>query len=472
MRKAKSVAGRVFMSKLKEIISKVEVVLDHIYEGVVIADNEYRIIYANEANKRITGLDNKNILGKHIKDAVPMSSMVEVIKTGEEKLRTKTLVGSKYVISNIVPIYDGAELMGCISVFMDITEIDVLNNKLKQAEAKISHLSKQLYGLWGNDEFVTGKSPLIQKVFFIAQKASTINSNVLITGESGTGKEVLARFIHNNGFGSQKPFVAVNCGAIPETLLESELFGYEPGAFTGASSRGKAGLFEQANGGTIFLDEIGDLPISVQVKFLRVLQDKAVQHLGGNSRIKLEVRVIAATNRPLEKMVAEKTFREDLYYRLNVIQINIPPLRERKEDIHLFIKFFLEKLSRDMDIKCPKIAPDALKLLLNHDYPGNIRELGNILERCLVMDEDGVIDTNDLPEFFSIDIKKYGLNIYEGQEWPTLKQMEKILLKKTLSAYPQKRRAAEVLGISRATLYRKMGECGIEKKPAPNKHIK
>ncbi len=449
------------MSKLKQIISKVELVLDHIYEGVVIADSEYRVIYANDANQRITGLDNNNILGKKIEDVVPMSSMAEVIRTGKEKLRTKTLVGSKYIISNIVPIFDGAEIIGCISVFMDITEIEALNNKLKQAEARISRLSKQLYGIWESDEFVTGRSPLIKKVFFIAQKASAINSNVLITGESGTGKEVLARFIHNSGCGSKNPFVAVNCAAIPETLLESELFGYEAGAFTGASSRGRAGLFEQANGGTIFLDEIGDLPLSIQVKFLRVLQDKAVQRLGGSSRTRLEVRVIAATNRPLEKMVEEKTFREDLYYRLNVIQINVPSLRERKEDIHLFIKFFLEKLSGDMGIKCPRVAPDALKMLLSYDYPGNIRELGNILERCIVMDEDGVIDAKDLPELIDKYTKKYGLNIGEGQEWLTLKQMEKILLKKALLVYPQKRKAAESLGISRATLYRKMRECGI-----------
>ena len=454
--------GSITMSKLKEIISKVELILDHIYEGVVIADHECRVIYVNDANEKITGFDNKHILGKYVTDVVPMSSLVEVIKTGKEKLRVKTWLGNKYVISNIVPIFDGKELIGCISVFMDITQIDALSNKLKQAEAQINHLSKQLYGFLGNEEFITGKSPLMQKVFYIAQKASAINSSVLITGESGTGKEVLARFIHNSGFGSQKPFVAVNCGAIPEALLESELFGYEPGAFTGASSHGKAGLFEQAKGGTIFLDEIGDLPLALQVKFLRVLQDKAIHRLGGSGRVNLEVRVIAATNRPLEKMVAEKVFREDLYYRLNVIQINIPPLRERKEDIHLYIKFLLEKLSRAMDVKCPKIAPEAIKLLLKYDYPGNIRELGNILEKCLVMDENGVIDTDDLPDFLNIYIKKYGLYMHE-EEWPTFKQMEKMLLERTLSAYPKKSKAAEILGISRATLYRKMEECGIGK---------
>lgn len=450
------------MSKLKDIISKVELVLDHIYEGVVIADHECRVVYVNEANQRITGLDNKHILGRYVKDVVPMSSLVEVIRTGKEKLRTRTWVGNKYVISNIAPIFDGKELIGCISVFMDITEIEALSNKLKQAEAQINQLSRQLSGFLGNGEFITGKSPLMQKAFYIAQKASALNSSVLITGESGTGKEVLARYIHNSGLGKQKPFIAVNCGAIPEALLESELFGYEPGAFTGASAHGKAGLFEQAKGGTIFLDEIGDLPLSLQVKFLRVLQDKEIYRLGGNSRIKLEVRVIAATNRSLEEMVAAKTFREDLYYRLNVIRINIPPLRDRKEDIHLYIRFLLEKLAKTMGLECPRITPDAIKLLLDYDYPGNIRELGNILEKCLVMDEDGIIDTNDLPESLSIYGKKSG-------QWPTLKEMEKMLLERTLSAYPKKSKAAEILGISRATLYRKMEECGIGKAPGLKK---
>lgn len=450
------------MGKLEEIISNIELVLGHTHEGVVIADHECRVVYVNEANHRITGLDNKQILGKYVKDVVPMSSLIEVIKTGKEKLMTKTWVGSKYVISNIVPIFDGKELIGGISIFMDITEIEALNNKLRQAEEQINHLSKQLYGFLGNKEYITGRSPLMQKVFLIAQKASMINSNVLITGESGTGKEVLARFIHNTGLGSKKPFVAVNCGAIPETLLESELFGYESGAFTGASIHGKAGLFEQAKGGTIFLDEIGDLPLSLQVKFLRVLQNKEIQRLGGNRKINLDVRIIAATNQPLEKMVAEKTFREDLYYRLNVIQINIPPLRERKEDTHIYIKFFLEKLSKTMGIECPKIAPDAMKILLNYDYPGNVRELSNIIEKCLIMDEDGIIDINDLPEFLSINAIEYDVFLHEKQNWPTLKQLEKMLIKRAISTYSSKSKAAEALGISRATLYRKMVECDIE----------
>lgn len=450
------------MGKLKEIISSIEMILDHVYEGVVVADRDYRVVYVNAANQRITGFDNRQILGKYVKDVVPMSSLMEVIATGREKLMNKTWIGSKYVISNIVPIFDGKEIIGSISVFMDITEIEALNNRLRQAEEQISHLSKQLYRYIGNEDFITGKSPLMQKAFYVAQKASGINSNVLITGESGTGKEVLARFIHNNGLGKQKPFIAVNCGAIPDTLLESELFGYEPGAFTGASSHGKAGLFEQARGGTVFLDEIGDLPLFLQVKFLRVLQDKVIYRLGGSSRISLDVRIIAATNQSLEEMVTQKTFREDLYYRLNVIQINLPPLRERKEDTHIYIKFLLEKLAKTLGAECPQITSDAMRLLLDYDYPGNIRELGNILEKCIVMDEDGVIDINDLPDSLNRNAQNSEVLQYGDQNWPTLRQMEKTLLEKTLSAYPSKSRAARALGISRATLYRKIRECGME----------
>lgn len=449
------------MGKLKEIISSIEMILDHVYEGVVVADRDYRVVYVNAANQRITGFDNRQILGKYVKDVVPMSSLMEVIATGREKLMNKTWIGSKYVISNIVPIFDGKEIIGSISVFMDITEIEALNNRLRQAEEQISHLSKQLYRYIGNEDFITGKSQLMQKAFYVAQKASGINSNVLITGESGTGKEVLARFIHNNGLGKQKPFIAVNCGAIPETLLESELFGYEPGAFTGASSHGKAGLFEQAGGGTVFLDEIGDLPLFLQVKFLRVLQDKVIYRLGGSSKINLDVRVIAATNQPLEKMIAQKAFREDLYYRLNVIQINLPPLRERKEDIHVYIKFLLEKHAKALGAECPQITSDVLRLLLDYDYPGNLRELGNILEKCIVMDEDGVIDINDLPDSLKGSVQNSGVLQYGDQNWPTIRQMEKTLLEKTLSAYPSKSRAARALGISRATLYRKIRECGM-----------
>lgn len=446
------------MHRLEKMISNIEIILRHVHEGIVIADREGKVVYVNEANERITGLDNKKIVGKYVKDVVPDSSLIEVIETGKEKLGNRTRVRDKYVISNIAPIYDDDEIIGGISVFLDITEVENLNIRLKSAQKQINRLSQQLSTLAGDGEFIFGKSPMMQKIVYVAQKAAGVTSNVLILGESGTGKEMLARFIHKTGPRKEKPFVAVNCGAIPETLLESELFGYEAGAFTGASSKGKVGIFEQAEGGTIFMDEIGDMPLSLQVKLLRVLQDKEIMRLGGTKKIKLDVRLISATNKPLEKMVAEKKFREDLYYRINVIQINLPPLRERKEDIPLYVRFLMKKLSKQIGSVIPKISPKAMKAIINYDFPGNVRELENILEKSMIMDEDKIIDIDDLPESIKKDVSSHGFYINIDSSWPTLEEVEKALLEKTLSIYPNKTKAAEVLGISRATLYRKLGK--------------
>jgi len=449
------------MRKLKEMIKAIDVILNNVHEGIVIADTEGRVVYVNEANARITGQNNKEVIGRYVKDVVPESSLLEVLETGKEKLGTRTRVGDKYVISNIVPIYDEGQLIGSISVFMDITELEELNKKLKEAEEQISHLSAQLSGFLGNGEFVAGQNPAMQKVLYIARKAAGVNSNVLITGESGTGKELLARFIHQSGVRRDKPFVTVNCAAIPESLLESELFGYEAGAFTGADRHGKKGLFEQADKGTIFLDEIGDMPLVLQVKLLRVLQDQEIRRLGGTKRIKLDIRVIAATNKAIEKMVEEGTFREDLYFRLNVIRINIPPLRARPEDIPIYVKHLLHKLCRRIGKDIPEVTPSAMKSLIMYNFPGNIRELENILEKCLVMDEDGVIDQADLTESLNTPRQSSGFYINTSGKWPSLREVERELLKRTLALYSNRSQAAKMLGISRATLYRKLREMGL-----------
>lgn len=451
------------MKILSEMIENIEIILNHVHEGIVIADKEGRVLYVNEANERITGLENRKILGKYVKDIVPNSAITDVIRTGKEKLGVKTKVNDRYVISNIVPIKNrkGNEVIGAISVFLDVTEIEHLNAKLIKAEEKINKLSLQLSSFIGSEEPIVGKNSKMQKAFSLALKAANVNSNVLITGESGTGKEVIAKYIHNKGSRKNKPFVAVNCGAIPENLLESELFGYEAGAFTGASSKGKPGLFEQADGGTIFLDEIGDMPYLLQVKLLRVLQDKEIIRVGGTQKIKLDVRVIAATNKDLETMVKEKKFREDLFYRLNVIKIDIPPLKERKEDLPLYISYFLNKLSLRLGREKPKIASTAMKLLLNYDYPGNIRELENILEKSLILDDDDVITVEDLPEYLlkESSYKYYGAT---KEQWPKLFEVEKNLIEESLKVFKSKTKVAEVLGIPRSTLYRKLKEYGIE----------
>lgn len=450
------------MDRLEKIIQAIDFVLKHVHEGIVIADRNGRVVYVNEANERITGLDNKKILGKKVIDVVPHSSLIDVLKFGKEKLGVNTKVRDKYVYSNIVPIHENGETIGSISIFLDITEIENLNRELKEAKKKINTLSKQLSGFIGDKDFIVGKNPKMQRVLHISQKAAGIISNVLITGESGTGKEVVARFIHKNGPRKNKPFVALNCGAIPETLLESELFGYEPGAFTGANPKGREGLFEKADGGTIFLDEIGDMPFPLQVKLLRVLQDNEIRRLGGEYKIRLDVRVISATNRPLEAMVEKGTFREDLYYRLNVIHIELPSLKERKEDIPIYVRFLMEKIGQRLDKNIHRITPTALRRLINYHFPGNIRELENILEKSFVMDEDGIIDLDDLPEFLNLETKHNGFYIDFKADWPTLKDTEKIIMERTLVAFPNKTKAAKMLGISRATLYRKMAELGLD----------
>ncbi|MCF6095568.1 sigma 54-interacting transcriptional regulator [Thermovorax subterraneus] len=448
---------------LSEMINSIEIILNHVHEGIVIADRDGKVLYVNEANERITGLENSKILGKYVKDVAPESSIPEVIKTGKEKLGVKTRVNDRYVISNIVPIKDkeSDELIGAISVFLDITELETLNARLMKAQEKINKLSLQLSSFIGNEEPIIGKNAKMQKAFSLALKAANVNSNVLIIGESGTGKEVVAKFIHEKGTRKNKPFVAVNCGAIPENLLESELFGYEAGAFTGASSKGKPGLFEQANGGTIFLDEIGDMPFALQVKLLRVLQEKEIMRVGGTQKIKLDVRVIAATNRDIETMVKEKKFREDLYYRLNVIKIDLPPLRERKEDLPLYISYFLNKLSSRLGKEKPKVTSSAMKLLLNYDYPGNIRELENILEKSLIIDDDGSITVEDLPEYL-LKGNTYKYFDLLKERWPKLYEIEKSVIEESIRVFKNKTKVAEILGIPRSTLYRKIKEYGIK----------
>ncbi|WP_213951837.1 sigma-54 interaction domain-containing protein [Tepidanaerobacter syntrophicus] len=451
------------MDKLEKIVRSIDFILKHVHEGIVIADREGRVIYVNEANERITGLDNKKILGQKVIDVVPTSSLIDVLKSGKERLGVKTRVNNKYVYSNIVPIYESGVLIGSISVFLDLTEIQDLNQKLESARQQINSLSKQLSGFIGDKDFIVGRNPKMQKVLEVAKKAAGVISSVLITGESGTGKEVVAKFIHNNSPRKNGPFIEVNCSAIPETLLESELFGYEPGAFTGADPKGKTGLLEKANGGTIFLDEIGDMPFSIQAKLLRVLQDSEIRKLGGGRKIKLDIRVISATNRSLEAMVESGEFREDFYYRLNVIHIELPPLRERSEDIPVYAKLLMDKIGQRLNKKIQDISPAALRCLINYHFPGNIRELENILEKGFVMDEDGIIGVDDLPEFLSLKPEHNILKWNFDENWPTLQEAEKAIIERTLKAFPNKTKAAKVLGISRATLYRKMEEMGLDK---------
>ncbi len=342
---------------------------------------------------------------------------------------------------------------------------------LKKAEERESlqrenaALRRQLADIGGPSGFgrMVGKSKKMQEIFQLATKVAQHATTVLVTGESGTGKELVARGIHDLSPRKGKPFVAINCGGIPENLLESELFGYVKGAFTGAE-KNKKGLFEEADGGTIFLDEIGELPVSMQVKLLRVLQEQEIRPVGAARSRKVDVRVIAATARDLAREVREGDFREDLFYRLNVVNIHIPPLRERSEDIPLLSRHFAEKLAARMDVEVNGIAPAAMQLLMGHSWPGNVRELENVIERAVILAEKKVILPENLPSEFGtkrqarrLDDFFAGFSIKKAQ-----KIMEKSLIRRALDATGgNKSKAAELLEISYPSLLGKIKDYGL-----------
>ena len=310
------------------------------------------------------------------------------------------------------------------------------------------------------------KAPLLKETIQIASKAAKTEATTLILGESGTGKEICARAIHEASTKSEAPFIPVNCGAIPSALFESELFGYEAGSFTGAEKNGKAGVIEMADGGTVFLDEIGELPLEMQVKLLRVLQENLVYRIGDSLGKRINVRFIAATNQDLEQLMQEKKFRSDLFYRLNVIQITMPPLRNRLEDIPELAKFFLNQFAVRYQVPSPEIEQDAFQMLFDYHWPGNVRELRNVMERMIILSESTVIRRQDLLTYFGqkSSVSYHTTEIQESKQLPReMDNLEKQLIVETLiQMNGNKSATARKLGISRVTLYNKMAKYRIE----------
>jgi len=355
--------------------------------------------------------------------------------------------------------------MGAIDYISKPFDIEELKIQIRKA-INIGDMSKQIEFLTEELRNATGKtiigdSPKMKKILEMVDRVSKSNATVLITGESGTGKELIANALHYNSERCNKPYIKVNCGALPETLLESELFGHEKGAFTGAIER-KIGRFERADGGTIFLDEIGEISLSMQVKLLRVLQEKEIERVGGTQTIKIDVRVIAATNQDLLQRVNEGSFREDLYYRLNVIPIELPPLRERKEDIPSLIEYFLDKYCKEIGRKRMEISKDALEYLVNYKWKGNIRELENIIERLVILNQKGIIEREDLPKDI-LNPEQDNLSFTLPSEGINLEEVEQSLIRQALELtnYNQSK-AAKLLGITRHTLIYRMDKYSID----------
>ncbi|MEZ5344558.1 MAG: sigma-54 dependent transcriptional regulator [Pyrinomonadaceae bacterium] len=340
--------------------------------------------------------------------------------------------------------------------FVNEDLIQTVKNALrtKQLFAENRFLKRELDKRYSFQEII-GNSEALQRVFRVVEKVADTNVNVLIQGESGTGKELIARALHHHSSRSDMPFLAVNCGAIPESLLESELFGHEKGSFTGAAGS-KKGLFRSAEGGTIFLDEIGEMPLALQVKLLRALEEQEVTPIGSSQTVKFEARFIAATNKDLEKEVSDGNFREDLYYRLNVIEINLPPLRERREDIPLLVKHFVAKAANEQNSNQKSVSTAAMSVLINHFWHGNVRELQNAVERAFILSGEE-IDVSSLPPRVKNDSEK-ALEIRDPDGLrPTLEEIERRYMMEILgSVKNDKAAAAEILGIDLSTLYRKL----------------
>ncbi|MCR2045066.1 sigma 54-interacting transcriptional regulator [Anaerosalibacter massiliensis] len=409
-----------------------------------------------------------NVIGKNIFEIHKSGSTIkEFYEAGKGKnisyVNEFKEINGFPTICTLLPVNQGEKRLGAALKVEDISEI---KRALKERDEALSNLEKMERKLDEEREIVEafpniiGESKEINYVKKLALKASKTNSTVLILGESGTGKNLLARAIHDNSSKKDKPFIHVNCGAIPENLLESELFGYEKGAFTGASNYGKKGFFELANGGTIFLDEIGEISPSLQVKLLQVLQDGSFYKVGGQEKVKVDLRIISATNKNLEEEMIEGRFREDLYYRINVFPIWVPPLRDRKEDIYLLVKSILPKICKKVGCKNKRISGESLNILLKHSWPGNVRELENILERAANLSEENTILSKHLT--IRTKNKSEDLNDEILPLKKSTQKFEKRAIKKALEYYEgDKKKAMKALGIGKTTFYEKIKKYNI-----------
>jgi len=426
------------------------VILDSISEGVFTVDLDWRITSFNRAAEEITGIGRQEAVGKYCRDVL----RADVCETG--CTLAATMQTGKPIMNKAVHIIDAEGRRRAIAISTALLK-DTKGNVIGGVEtfrdtSAIEQLRKEIEGRYSCEDIIS-QSHKMQNLFAILPNIAESNTTILIEGQSGTGKELFARAIHNMSFRKDKPFVAVNCGALPDTLLESELFGYKAGAFTDAK-KDKPGRFALAQGGTIFLDEIGDVPVSVQVKLLRVLQDKTYEPVGGISPVKADVRIITATNKKLDELVKKGKFRDDLYYRINVMKLELPPLRDRKEDIPLLVDHFISRFNRlnNKNICC--VTNEVTAALLAYDFPGNVRELENIIEHCFVLCEGEIIEVKHLPASVRPDLKKENA---KNSEPATIKQMEIILITQALKRNKgNKTAAAKQLGIDKSTLFRKM----------------
>ncbi|SDI12970.1 sigma 54-interacting transcriptional regulator [Propionivibrio dicarboxylicus] len=443
---ARLIADGQNLEKAKAAIFRA--VLDYSYDGIISADRNGKIFFFNRSAERIAGRKGQELIGKAVGDAWPGLGVADVIASRQEELGQIIPINGTDVLCNKVPIIIRDECVGVVVTFQDIAQIQKTEAHVRRRIFASGHVAHFSFA-----DIVT-ESDALKQTIETAKDYALSASSILITGETGCGKELFAQSCHNYSHCHDGPFVAINCAALPTQILESELFGYVAGAFTGANPKGKPGVFEMAHGGTIFLDEIGEIDLGIQGKLLRVLEEKRVMRLGSDRLIPVSVRVIAATNKNLKQLVEQGGFRSDLYYRLNVLQLRLPPLRARKEDIGPLAKRFLREengLGRRQTLSAP-----ALKALQTHDWPGNVRELRNIVQRLLVTSKQHTIDAATVHRVL-IDEDDSPRAHAESPAYDEAPEIRKALAQ----ARGKRAEAARLLGIDRSTLWRKIKQYGI-----------
>jgi PAS domain S-box-containing protein len=458
------------LENTKMLTEELQAIIESSFDGIYVTDGSARTIRVNNAYERLTGLKREEVIGKTMNDLINKgyyndSVTLRVLETGKpETLIQKIKTGKTVMVTGTPILNKKGDIRLVVTNVRDVTELHSLQTELEKMEdlqtryiTEITELKGQIEG---NENYIL-RSKKMKEVYELALRLARVDSTVVIQGESGAGKEVIANVIHANSRRKDKPFLKISCAAIPDNLLESELFGYSPGAFTGANKNGKPGLFEMADKGTVLLDEIGELPLGLQAKLLRVVQEKECMRVGSSISTPVDVRIIAATNRNLKDMVKNREFRKDLFFRLNVVPVFVPPLRERKECLVFFVKYFLERYNKKYDFS-KRVDPSLIDIFYDYDWPGNVRELENIIERMVVVSTGDILDETCLPSGFMADKKNSNTTDFGNKSFKELiEEYEKEIIEVSIQKEKSTRKAAAALGINQSTVVRKMKKYDI-----------
>ncbi len=459
----------------KNMKNWLDAIIDSSYDGLWICDNEGMVVRINKSSERISKIKAEDVVGKDVRDLIAKgffkkSVTLEVLKKGTVMTMFQETRDGKKVLSTGNPIFnEDGKITFVVTNIRDITELDSLRSQLQEtqvlAKGYISKLSElEMKGV--DISNIIFRSREMGRVLETAFRVAEVSSTILLLGESGVGKGMIAKLIHKQSERNQGPFIRVDCAGIPESLIESELFGYEKGAFTGAKSEGKPGFFELANKGTLFLDEIGEIPLSIQSKLLRFLEDHEIIRIGGTELKEIDVRIIAATNKKIDEMVSSKLFREDLYYRLNVVPINIPPLRERRDDILPLIFHFLQNFNKTHR-KEKVLSPESIDALSKYSFPGNIRELANLIEQLVVVAEKDRIELRDLPDSVMSYMSKTIAHTSLSEGIPlkdAVEKYERLIIETAIQKHGSQDEVAKILKVDQGTISRKIKKYSLFKK--------